>query len=265
MSTPTPPEAVCWDLDGTLVDSERYWIESETALITAAGGSWSEREQRACVGAALDVMARHVIAAGVDASVPEVIRAVSAGVSRRYREQGVPWRPGVLALLTTLRDAGVPQAIVTMSHRDTAGHIAEQAPDDVFTTVVSGDQVPFGKPHPAPYETAVARLGVTASRTIAFEDSPTGIASATAAGLLTIGVPCVLDLPAADDHLVWPTLEGVTVADLQGLFRPRPPQAAPQGSGSARSSAGARLHDQATPADDGTASPTTPHTRETDA
>ncbi|KAB1661766.1 HAD family hydrolase [Pseudoclavibacter sp. CFCC 13796] len=208
-------EAVCWDMDGTLIDSERYWIESEVDLVGEHGGVWTEQDAKASVGAALDVMARLVIAAGVDLPVEEVIRTVSAGVADRYASLGIPWRPGVLDLLQELRDAGVPQSIVTMSHADTASAIAEAAPAGVFQHVITGDRVAHGKPHPDPYLTALEHLGTSAAGTIAFEDSQTGVSSASAAGLLTIAVPCVLPLPESSDYLLWETLQGVDVARLR--------------------------------------------------
>lgn len=217
-------QAVCWDLDGTLIDSERYWIESEYALVAEFGGTWSEQLAAAVIGSSLDRTAEHLIAAGVDLPVDEVITRISTAVAQRVIAQGVPWRPGVRRLLALLHEHGIAQAMVTMSYADNAQRVA-RASGDLFDVVVSGDLVTRGKPDPEPYLRALHELGAAPERTVAFEDSQPGLTSATAAGLTTVVVPCVAAIEPADHFTLWPSHEGITIDDLNALLTSRNPHA----------------------------------------
>jgi HAD superfamily hydrolase (TIGR01509 family) len=222
MSTqnPEPPAglaAVLFDLDGTLVDTEPYWIEAEYALVESFGGHWTQAHAHALVGNPLLVSGEYIREhGGVPLTAAEIVRRLLIDVTART-EQHPPWRPGALALLTGLRAEGVPCAMVTMSYASLARSVERRLPPGTFATVVAGDEVRHGKPHPEPYLTAAARLGVDPERCVAIEDSPTGIASAEAAGCVTLAVPCQLPIEEAATRTVWPTLVDVTVADLRQL------------------------------------------------
>lgn len=211
------PAAVLWDLDGTIVDTEPYWIECEFALVAAHGGTWSEDHARALVGMNLPYSGEYIREhAGLDLTGEQVVAALIEGVVERVREH-VPFRPGAQDLLAALGDAGVPCALVTMSYRDLADSIVACLPDGSFTTTVCGDEVDRGKPHPEPYLRAAALLGVDPADCVAIEDSPTGVASATAAGVPVLAVEHTVPvLPAPGRHVV-KTLEGVTPEDLAGV------------------------------------------------
>lgn len=220
MSADNTLQAVCWDLDGTLIDSERYWIDSEYALVAEFGGTWSEQLAAAVIGSSLDRTAAHLISAGVALPVDEVITRISSAVAQRVITDGVPWRPGVQQLLAHLHEQGIPQAMVTMSYADNAQRVA-RASGDLFDVVVSGDLVSRGKPDPEPYLRAIAQLGVAPERTVAFEDSVPGLTSATSAGLTTVVVPCVAPIEPADHFTLWPSHEGITIDDLNTLLTQR--------------------------------------------
>lgn len=216
-----PPAAVLWDMDGTLVDTEPYWISAETALIESYGGSWSHEEAMQLVGQGLWHSARILQAKGVPLSEDEIISVLTDRVLDQLVERGVPWRPGARELLVALREAGVPTALVTMSIGRMAHHVAGQLGFAGFDAVVSGDDVEHSKPHPEPYLRGAAELGVDPARCVAIEDSPPGVASAAAAGMITIGVPFLLDLVDAPADALWPTLEGRGVDDLAELLAAR--------------------------------------------
>ncbi|PZR52559.1 HAD family phosphatase [Xylanimonas oleitrophica] len=182
-------------MDGTLVDTEPYWIEAEHALVEAHGGTWSHEQAMQLVGSALPASARILQQAGVDLPVDEIIDNLLTTVVARTQEH-VPWQPGARELLSALADAGVPCALVTMSYRRLARVVAEQT-GGAFVTVVAGDDVARGKPDPEAYLTAAERLGVAVERCVAIEDSPTGIAAALASGARTLGVESVLPVAPA--------------------------------------------------------------------
>ncbi len=115
-----------------------------------------------------------------------------------------------------------------MSYRAMAMVVVEQLHSDTFTTVVTGDQVTDGKPHPEPYLTAAARLGVDPTRCVAIEDSPTGVASAEAAGCIVIAVPHQVGIPTGPKRLLLDSLVGVSPDSLRQLVREGLPRADPQ-------------------------------------
>jgi HAD superfamily hydrolase (TIGR01509 family) len=184
------PAAVLWDMDGTLVDTEPYWIRAEHELVAAHGGSWSHEQALELVGNPLTVSAELLQAAGVDLPVAGIVDHL-LGKVRHQVDVEVPWRPGARELLAALGAAGVPCALVTMSYSVLADAVVAHVPG-AFTTLVTGDQVSRGKPDPEPYLVAAARLGVAVGECVAIEDSPTGITSALAAGTRTLGVEAVL-------------------------------------------------------------------------
>ena len=211
------PAAVLWDMDGTLVDTEPYWMGAEYALVAEHGGRWSEEQARALVGNPLPVSADVLHRSGgvdlpPDVIVERLIDSVVADVRRH-----LPWRPGAQELLRALRAADVPCALVTMSYARLTDAVVRALPPGTFAVVVPGDQVRHGKPHPEPYLTAARRLGVAPQDCVAIEDSRTGTASAHAAGAAVVAVPHVVPVPSGPGIVVVDTLEGLSPAGLARL------------------------------------------------
>ena len=217
MTAPTAPAdrpaAVLWDMDGTLIDSEPYWLEAETALVHGAGGIWTAEDGLQLVGSGLERSALILQSRGVELSVEEIISTLTDRVRERISES-VPWRPGARELLTELRDAGVPTALVTMSRRRMALDVAAALGFEGFDTVVAGEDVANAKPHPEPYLEAAARLDVDITRCVALEDSEPGVASAVAAGATVFALPMHLPLPPSPAYRLRDTLVGLRLADL---------------------------------------------------
>ncbi|ABS03329.1 HAD family hydrolase [Kineococcus radiotolerans] len=214
---PTPPAAVLWDMDGTLVDTEPHWIAAETALLGRYGASWTHEQALSLVGNALPESGR-VLAAHLEAEtgvrldpaavVAELVEAVVAQVSA-----AVVWRPGAVELLEALAGAGVPCALVTMSYRSLAETVARVLPG-AFAVVVAGDEVERGKPAPDPYLRAAELLGVDPARCVVLEDSPTGIASGEAAGCRVVACPHMVPIPPAPGRSRVASLAEVDLAVL---------------------------------------------------
>lgn len=217
------PRAVLWDMDGTLVDTEPYWIAAETELVVAHGGTWSHEQALRLVGQSLWRSAEILQEAGVPLSRREIIDALTQHVIAQIRQE-LPWRPGARELLVQLRAAGIRCALVTMSEGPLATEILAALPEGSFEFVVTGDQVSHGKPHPEPYLRALELLaqdeqGLGAHQCVALEDSVPGVASALAAGLPTVGIPHTVSLPEDDRRVTWETLSGRSVADLAEVIR----------------------------------------------
>ncbi|MFL0566661.1 HAD family hydrolase [Microbacterium sp. 179-I 1D1 NHS] len=217
MTSPLPA-AVLWDMDGTLVDTEPYWMAAETPLVERFGGAWTHEDALGMVGLGLDDAARILQGAGVRMEVDEIVAHLTDEVMRQLREEGVPFRPGARELLRELRDAGIRTALVTMSMSRMARSITELIDFEAFDVVIGGDDVTRPKPHPDPYLQACEALGVDPVDTVAFEDSITGARSAVAAGTVTVGIPHMVSLDEVGAHELWPTLEGRTVADVAAVL-----------------------------------------------
>lgn len=217
-AVPRLPAAVLWDMDGTLIDTEPYWVEQEHLLVEAHGGTWSNEHAMALVGNDLRVSAEYILGhSTIEMSVDDVVGVLLEGVKQRVREH-VPWRPGARELLESLVAQGVPCALVTMSWRSLVDILVAALPPHTFAAIITGDEVHHGKPDAEPYLRAARALRVPLEECVALEDSPPGVASAVAAGVPTIAVPHAVPVPELDGSVQLSTLDGVQPADLLALF-----------------------------------------------
>jgi HAD superfamily hydrolase (TIGR01509 family) len=212
-----PAAAVLWDFDGTLVDTEPYWIEEEYALVESFGATWSEEHALALVGNDLLDSGRYIVEhTGIPLTPAEVVDRLLDGVLV-HLQRDVPWRPGARELLADLRAHDVPCGLVTMSYERFVAPALAALPDGTFDCVVTGEHVPRGKPHPDPYLRAARLLGVPADECVAVEDSNTGAASAGAAGCRVVVVPNHVPVPPAAGRTLVPSLAGLDGATLVRL------------------------------------------------
>jgi HAD superfamily hydrolase (TIGR01509 family) len=204
-------------MDGTLVDTEPYWLEAEAELVHSWGGVWTHDDGLTLVGSGLPNSARVLRGRGVDLTSQQIIDHLTDRVMGRIRTS-VPWRPGARELLASVKAEGLRTALVTMSIARMAKHIVSLAPAGSFDVVVAGDDVAHSKPHPEPYLHAARLLGVEATDCVAIEDSTTGLASAVASGAVSIGVPLHSVLRQGLGYTIWPTLAGRTATDVVALY-----------------------------------------------
>jgi HAD superfamily hydrolase (TIGR01509 family) len=204
-------------MDGTLVDSEPYWLAAETALVESYGGTWTVEDGLQLVGSSMENSALVLQSRGVALNADEIVDRLSDRVLEQI-EIAVPWRPGARELLSELRDAGVPTALVTMSIGRMAERVVGALGFTGFDAVVSGDQVSSGKPDPECYLLAAKLLGVDPARSVAIEDSEYGVAAAVASGMATIAVPLHVPLPASPAYTLWESLDGRTPDDLAAVL-----------------------------------------------
>lgn len=211
------PRAVLWDMDGTLVDTEPYWMECEFALAEKYDGTWSHEHGLAIVGGDLidsaTYMREHM---GIDRTPLQIVEELLDGVVQMV-EQEVPWRPGARELLGALREHEIPCALVTMSWRRFVEPVVRALPEGSFDVLVCGDEVSRGKPHPEPYLRAAELVGHAPEDTLAIEDSPKGAASAAAAGCRVLVVPSHVTVPTGERRVQRETLVGLRPRDLAGL------------------------------------------------
>jgi HAD superfamily hydrolase (TIGR01509 family) len=206
-------------MDGTLVDTEPYWMAAETPLVEKFGGTWSHEQALRLVGLGLEDSARIFQDAGVRMGITEIVDHLTDDVMGQLATKGVPFRPGARELLTSLREAGIRTALVTMSLRRMAESVVDLIDFEAFDVIIAGDDATRPKPFPDPYLQACEALGIAPAVAVAIEDSPNGLRSAVASGAATIGVPLMVSVAGAGAHAVWPTLEGRTAHDIADFHR----------------------------------------------
>ena len=213
-------KAVLFDMDGTLVDSEKLWDVAMHAFYAQKGGVLTDAIRETTVGGSAENVMRIVYDdLGLDPT-PESM-AESADWLHDYTgelfEQGLPWRPGAQELLQTLAASEIPLALVTNTRRTLTEQALKTIGSHYFTVTVCGDEVPDGKPHPAPYLRAAELLGVAAEDCLAIEDSVTGAQSADAAGCVVLVVPNDVAVPDGPRRRHIESLAGLGVSDLRDI------------------------------------------------
>ena len=206
----TGPAAVLWDMDGTLVDSEKVWTVSLQDTARALGGTLSAAARTEIIGSD---MPRTLVVLFDDLGLaPEPARMAEAEqlLSRRTRAlfaAGLEWRPGAREALHTVRDAGWPAALVTNTGRALTELALDGIGREFFATTVCGDEVPHGKPAPDPYLRAADLLGLAAQQCLAVR-----------AGAAVLVVPCEVPVPTGPGRVERESLVGVTAADLRAAY-----------------------------------------------
>jgi HAD superfamily hydrolase (TIGR01509 family) len=214
-------EAVVFDLDGVLIDSEPVWEQVRRGLVTERGGHWAADAQRRLMGMSTPEWARYLSEdLGVGLPPDEVAALVTDRMAARYREH-IPFLPGAADAVGRLAGrwplglaSSAPAVLI-----ETVLQAAGLRPD--FQVTMSTEQVPRGKPAPDIYLAVAARLGVPPAGCAAVEDSSNGLRSAAAAGLRVIAVPRPEYPPepgaVAQASLVLPGLDGLTPDAVAGL------------------------------------------------
>jgi HAD superfamily hydrolase (TIGR01509 family) len=222
MSEMDEMRAVLWDMDGTLVDSEKLWDVSLAGLAVHLGGRLSEPARAAMVGSALDrTVARMFDEVGLEHR-PTALAEAGAWLTERtetlFRE-GLPWRPGAVEALRLVRASGLRTALVTSTHRGLTEIALDSIGREFFDVTVCGDEVPATKPEPGPYLMAARMLDVPTWSCLAVEDSPTGSASAAAAGCAVLVVPNDVPVSSAPGLRNRESLSGLSLDELRDIWR----------------------------------------------
>jgi HAD superfamily hydrolase (TIGR01509 family) len=208
-------DAVFFDMDGLLVDSEPLWFEVETEIMARMGGPWSHADQQHLVGGPSGHSLAYMLARAARPAPQETVaRWMADGISGLVRRHGVPLMPGARELLAEVSAAGVRHALVTSAHRDLMDAVLEKT-GATFDVTVCAEDIRHGKPDPEPYLLAAGLLGADPGRAVALEDSPTGIASAEAAGCAVIAVPNVAPVPPGPGRVIVGSLREVDLARLR--------------------------------------------------
>ena len=208
-------QAVMFDMDGLLVDTEPLWFQAEGAVMARLGGTWSHADQGALVGGSMDTTVNYLLSKATKPAQPaDVARWLTEAMIEELTSRPLPVLPGAVDLLEEVRAVGLPHALVTSSEPEIVEAVLPRLGVAAFGVVVCAADVARTKPDPEGYLLAAAKLGVEPQYSIALEDSPTGTAAAEAAGYHAVTVPSVVPVPAAPGRVVLSSLAGVTLAEL---------------------------------------------------
>jgi beta-phosphoglucomutase-like phosphatase (HAD superfamily) len=220
-AVPGPFDAVIFDNDGLLLDTEHAWTRAETTLFARRGSTFTMEHKRALLGTSVAQSAHKLeTMLTLPGEGPQLMDELHELVMGEVLA-GVPIRPGARELIERLRATGVPVGLATNSSRAFLERVLSSSGfrNGEFDTVVSADDVERPKPAPDIYVAACAALGADPGRAAALEDSPPGVTAARAAGMFVIGVPYFPDQRLEGASLIAPSLADPSVADALGLNR----------------------------------------------
>ncbi|MCF6388591.1 HAD family phosphatase [Mycobacterium sp. MBM] len=212
--------AVLWDMDGTLVDSEKLWDVGIQELYRRHGRELSAAVRTSTIGGSSESVMQTVYAdLGLDPDPVDIARTADwlhEYVGELF-ETGLPWCDGAREMLDELCAAGVTMALVTNTRRGLTEKALNSIGRHYFTVTVCGDEVPAGKPAPDPYLRAAGLLGLHPQHCLAIEDSVTGMTSAEAAGCAVLVIPNEIEVPAGPGRRHAGSLADLSVAGLRDV------------------------------------------------
>lgn len=210
---------VLFDMDGTLVDSERLWTVSMDRVAAHLGGVVSASTRAAMIGKPVPVSVAMLLEEFGSGHSVQDTTALLLGVTAEIFAEELLWQPGAEELIDAVRAGGLKTALVTNSPRRLVDVALGLLGPHRFDVTVCGDDVERGKPDPEPYLTAIGALGLSAATCLAVEDSPSGTEAAVSAGIPVLVVPSEVHVPEGPGRIFASSLLGATVAELRHIHR----------------------------------------------
>jgi len=210
-------EAVFFDMDGLMVDSEPEWLQSEIEVTAAFGYSWLEEDQVACLGGPLTKVGQYMFDKCGQKQSPEFFTQTLIDTQVARMRGNTPTMPGAIELVRELQLHGVKTALVSASPRNIVDAALDNLGHDLFPFSISSDDVAVTKPDPECYLKAASMSGSEISNCLVLEDSITGMTAAKASGAYLIAVPHLVSVAESERVRTIKSLEQLSYSKLSQL------------------------------------------------
>jgi HAD superfamily hydrolase (TIGR01509 family) len=210
-------EAVFFDMDGLMVDSEPDWFLSEIEVTKPFGYTWLETDQIACLGGPLSKVGQYMFDKCGQQNSPEYFTQTLIDTQVARMRGNTPTMPGAVKLVRELQSHGVKTALVSASPRNIVDAVLDNLGHDLFPFSISSDDVVNTKPDPEAYLKAADMSGTNISNCLVFEDSITGMSAAIASGAYLIAVPHLVSIEESPRVRVINSLEQLSFSKLTDL------------------------------------------------
>ena len=212
-------DAVFFDMDGLMVDSEPEWFKSDIEVASAFRYHWTEEDQIACLGGPLTRVGQYMHDKCNGAQTPEYFTQTLIDTQALKMRGNTPTMPGALELVRELQAQGIKTGLVSASPRNIVDAVLDNLGHDLFPFSISSDDVHNTKPSPDCYLKAATMTNSKIDNCLVFEDSLTGMKAATSSGAYLIAVPHLVTIEESTKVRVITSLEQMSFSKLQKLFR----------------------------------------------
>jgi len=212
-------DAVFFDMDGLLVDSEPEWLNSESEIAAVYGYEWTSEDQIACLGGPLSRVGQYMHDKCNQAETPDYFKNKLIDVQSGKMRSHTPFMPGAYELVKDLQRHGVKTGLVSASPRIIVDAVLDNVGADLFPFSISSDDVEHTKPHPDAYLKAAQLTNSAIENCLIFEDSLTGVGAATSSGAWLVAVPHLVHVDESERVRVIKSLEQLNFTKVQELFR----------------------------------------------
>jgi HAD superfamily hydrolase (TIGR01509 family) len=210
-------EAVFFDMDGLMVDSEPEWFLSEIDVTKPFGYTWLEEDQIACLGGPLSKVGQYMFDKCGQQQSPQFFTQTLIDTQVARMRGNTPTMPGAIELVRELQSHGVKTGLVSASPRNIVDAVLDNLGHELFPFSISADDVKKTKPDPEGYLKAATMSGSEISECLIFEDSLTGMNAAIASGAYLIGVPHLVTIEESNRVRVIKSLEQLSYSKLKDL------------------------------------------------
>ena len=210
-------DAVFFDMDGLMVDSEPEWLLSEIEVTAPFGYRWQDEDQVACLGGPLSKVGQYMFDKCGQVQSPQFFTQTLIDAQVARLRGNTPTMPGAIELVRELQSHGVKTALVSASPRNIVDAVLDNLGHDLFPFSISSDDVTNTKPDPEAYVKAATMSGSDISNCLVFEDSLTGMNAAIASGAYLVGVPHLVSIAESSRVRVIKSLEQLSYSKIKEL------------------------------------------------
>ena len=210
-------DAVFFDMDGLMVDSEPEWLLSEIEVTAPFGYRWQDEDQVACLGGPLSKVGQYMFDKCGQVQSPQFFTQTLIDAQVARMRGNTPTMPGAIELVRELQSHGVKTALVSASPRNIVDAVLDNLGHDLFPFSISSDDVTNTKPDPEAYVKAATMSGSDISNCLVFEDSLTGMSAVIASGAYLVGVPHLVSIAESSRVRVIKSLEQLSYSKIKEL------------------------------------------------